>query len=678
MNPRPTSDVKRVQESLANRLRDLNRLHRPLWVYDIDHAHICWGNSSCLEMWQSDSLDELLSRNLAEDMTETVATRLRQYQADFERDETCQFQEVWTLYPGGKPRTVDVVFSGIRLDDGRMAMFCEVGARDDMDADALRSAEALMHTSVMITLFSAAGLPLYRNPAARANARSGDETLADHFVDPSTMHLLNHASVDEINTVASVHTARGQCWHDISASRCLDAVSGEHAWLISEVDVSRLKATEERAQFLAEHDTLTGLPNRNYVSVSFQNRIDRLMAVGEQGALIFIDLDHFKDINDTLGHNAGDQLLIEIANRLRSVIRKGDAVARLGGDEFLLLLGQVENRDEVLEIVNRVRDITVQPMDIHERRISVTPSIGISLFPANGRNIEDLLRHADLAMYHAKDSGRNDYSFFSQDLSDAVESRISLEAELCTALRENQFVTHFQPRVDVQTNTITGAEALVRWLHPSKGLVPPATFIPVCEASGLIGKLGRVVFADSVRAQRRWAEQGYNLRVSVNLSPLQFGEDNLVDDLLSIVDDEGGDIDRIELEITESVLLGHDSATINKLNSLVDRGFRIAIDDFGTGYSNLAYLHRYPLRCLKIDRSFIQSLDSAQPIVELIVSMAELFRLDVVAEGVETEAQLEALRGYNCQEYQGFLFERPIDFDAFTELLERQKLQRSA
>ncbi len=664
--------------SLADRLRDMNRLHRPVWVFDIDHACVCWGNPSSVDLWDAASLEDLLSRKMGDDMTETVAKRLRQYQSDFELDDQCQFQEVWTLFPNDVPCTVDVVFSGFCLDDGRMAMFCEASPREALDDEALRSAEALMHTSVMITLFGANGLPLYRNPAARSSARYADETLADHFVNKTTMQLLSQATGDEVNIVAPVQSSRGQCWHDISARRCLDAVSGERAWLISEVDVSRLKATEERAQFLAEHDTLTNLPNRNYVSITFQNRVDQLLASGHAGALVFIDLDRFKDINDTLGHDAGDLLLIEVAKRLKTVLRKSDAVARLGGDEFLLMLAPIEDHATVLEIVNRIRSVVGQSMTIHDRCISVTPSIGISLFPDNGRHINDLLRYADLAMYHAKDTGRNDFSFFTQELSDAVESRITLEAELNIALEENQFITYFQPRVDVQSNEITGAEALVRWLHPIKGMVPPDSFISACEECGLIGKLGKAVFADSVRAQRFWAEQGFKLRVSVNLSPLQFGEDTLVEDLLDIVRSENGNIDGIELEITESVLLGHDESTISKLNALVDQGFRIAIDDFGTGYSNLAYLHRYPLRCLKIDRSFIQALDSAQPIVELIVAMAKLFRLDVVAEGVETQQQLDALRGYNCQEYQGYFFEKPIDLESFTALLNRKKLKNCA
>ena len=656
-------------EGISDRLLDMNRLRQSAWVYDIDHGRVLWANQSGLDIWQADSLAELVNRDLGKDMSDSVAKRLRQYQADFLRDHDAEFCEIWTLYPQGQPRTVEVVYSGFMLDDGRMGMFCEAIAEQKLDADALRSAEALLHTSVMITLYAATGEPLYRNPEARSGVRSANESLEDHFASQLTMQLLNDAVGDEVNTVASVHTIEGRRWHDITARRCFDAVSGDHAWLISEVDVSKLKATEERAQFLAEHDTLTMLPNRNHVSTGFQARIDQLLASGKSGALIYIDLDHFKDVNDTLGHAAGDELLVEVSNRLTRIIRQQDAVARLGGDEFLLLLGPIESDASPEKIANEIRTAISQPFTLQGRELKVTPSIGISVFPDNGQAIDELMRHADLAMYHAKDNGRNDFAFFSQDLSDAMENRINLESELRIALKTEQFVTYFQPRVDVKTNKVTGAEALVRWEHPTKGMISPVMFIPVCEASGLISALGKHVFAQSVCAQREWADNGHDLRVSVNLSPLQFGEENLVDDLIGMVETYNGQASQIELEITESVLLGNDQLTIDKLHALVDYGFRIAIDDFGTGYSNLAYLHRYPICCLKIDRSFIQVIDTAQPIVELIVSMARLFKLDVVAEGVETTEQLESLQSLGCQEYQGFLFEKAIDFSSFSKML---------
>lgn len=656
-------------DNLGNRFSVVDQLQQPIWVYDFDSTCICWGNAGSLDVWQANSLEELKHRDLGKDMTQTVAKRLAQYKNDFQRDKTIQFREVWTLYPNGEPQNLVIVFSGIRLDDGRMGMLCEALPHNHLDSEALRSAEALLHTSVMITLYTVDGTPLYRNPAARSAVRDHSESMADHFADDKTNQLLLSAGDDEVNIVAVVHTVSGEAWHDITARRCHDTVTGDNSWLISEVDVSRLKATEEHAQYLAEHDTLTGLPNRNYVSVGFQNRIDKIQAAGQRGALVFIDLDHFKDVNDTLGHDAGDMLLNSVSKRLKKVIRSEDAVARLGGDEFLIMITAVSDNQQITNMVEQIHTELSKPIIVHSRELTVTPSIGISLFPENGRNINDLMRHADLAMYHAKENGRNNYAFFSQELSDAVETRIGLEKELVTALEKEQFVTFFQPRVCIQTNNITGAEALVRWQHPEKGMISPATFIPACEASGLIGELGKYVLEQSVRAQREWSRSGIDIVVSVNLSPLQFSEDSLVSDIIAIVEKHDGVAEKIELEITESVLLGHDQPTVDKLHTLVNYGFRIAIDDFGTGYSNLAYLHRYPIHCLKIDRSFIMQLDSATPIIELIISMARLFKLDVVAEGVETEEQLNVLRGYDCHEYQGFLFAKPMPSVEFSQLL---------
>ena len=655
-------------QALVSQISVIGKLQQPVWIYDFDNTCVYWANAAGLDIWQSETLEELQNRDFSKDMTETVANRLLQYRTDFLRDENIQFREMWTFYPNGEPQNMKVVFSSIYLEDDRIGMLCEALSESQLDNDALRSSEALLHTSVMITLYDAKGEPLYRNPAARTSARAYNESLASHFVSDATSGLLLEGA-EEVNTVANVRTAKGTAWHDITARKCLDSVTGEHAWLISEVDVSRLKATEEHAQFLAEHDTLTGLPNRNYVSVEFKNRLDKILAARQKAALIFIDLDHFKDVNDTLGHDAGDQLLKTVASRLRNMVRSGDIVARLGGDEFLIFLSPVADNSVVETVVKRIQANLPKPIVLQSREICVTPSIGISMCPDNGRNINDLMRHADLAMYDAKDNGRNNFSFFSQILSDAVESRISLEAELMTALEEGQFITHFQPRVNVDDNTITGAEALVRWEHPEKGLISPGTFIPACEASGLIAELGKYVLRDAVLAQVEWAKNGHSMHISVNLSPLQFGEESLVSDLVDIVKTNNGNTEYIELEITESVLLGHDQSTTDKLHALVEHGFRIAIDDFGTGYSNLAYLHRYPIDCLKIDRSFIMQIDSVRPIVELIVSMARLFELDVVAEGVETEEQLRALQSFDCQEYQGFLFAKPMSFTDFSALL---------
>lgn len=665
-----TQNIVQEEESQVSYLEILNRVDHAVWVYDFDNQRVVWGNPSSLEVWGAESVEELVSRDLSCDVTETVSRRLLQYQSDFIENEGVQFKEIWTIYPNGVPQSLNVIYSGILLADGRMGMACEALLASKFDSDAIRSAEALLHTSVAISLYTSDGVPLYKNPAARTIAKGSTGNLKDYFASTQTLQLLNNSDEDEVKTIASVKTADGLRWHDITARRCHDAVSGNTSWLISEVDVSRLKATEERAQFLAEHDVLTGLPNRNCVSVQFQNRIDGVLAAGNRGALIFVDLDKFKDVNDTLGHTAGDNLLVEVAKRFSQIVRGKDMVARLGGDEFLLLISPSNNAEiEFEKVAERIKSEVIKPIFLQGREIQVTPSIGISLFPENGRDINDLLRHADLAMYHAKDMGRNTHAYFTNDLSDAVSTRLNLESELNTALKEGEFVAYFQPRVDIQSNKITGAEALARWIHPEKGLVSPNVFIPACEASGLIGELGKEILSQAVVAQRKWAELGFDIRMSVNLSPMQFNEENLVEEIVRVVSEGKGNPAMIELEITESVLLGNDQCTINKLHALVECGFRIAIDDFGTGYSNLAYLHRYPIRCLKIDRSFIQDIDVALPIIELILSMARLFKLDVVAEGIETQDQLRELKKLSCHEYQGFLFERPIEYAAFFDLL---------
>ncbi len=654
---------------LAQRLCELERLQHPVWVFDLDNARILWSNESSLQVWQADSKEELLSRKMGTDMSVSVSERLNQYKTDFARDETAQFNEIWTMYPNGEPVTLNVVFSAYRLSPDRLCMFCEGVTEKAAGAETLRSSEALLHTSVHISLYSSAGTPLYRNPASRNVVSSATNKLQDHFVNPDLLRQLENPAEDEIQAITSVNTVNGVVWHDITARRCLDAVSGEAAWLISEVDVSKLKATEEHAQFLAEHDTLTKLPNRNYVSIYFQQQIDNVLTAGKSGGLLFIDLDNFKNVNDSLGHDAGDQLLVEVADRLRSLEKSQYSIARLGGDEFLLLINPIVSEQHLESIMQQIINVVSVPIILQGREVQVTPSIGVALFPDNGTQILDLMRHADLAMYHAKEAGKNDFAYFSKELSDAAESKMNLVSELRSALKGDQFETYFQPRVEVSSNSIVGAEALVRWNHPTLGQVQPGNFITACEESGLISELGKVVFKDAVVAQRIWAELGHDIRISVNLSPLQFNEEHLVDELLDIVKEHRGNPKKIELEITESVLLGHDRCTIDKLHRLVECGFEIAIDDFGTGYSNLAYLHRYPISCLKIDRSFINSMDSATPIIELIVSMAKLFDLYVVAEGVETPEQLEMLHKFYCQEYQGYLFHKPTDFKSFTALM---------
>jgi diguanylate cyclase (GGDEF)-like protein len=637
------------------------RLNNPVWVFDIDHSRVHWANASALGVWRANSLDELLARDMGADMSESVARRLQQFQQDFKREDA-RFSEIWTLYPLGKPTTLRVMFSGIHLPDGRVAMLCEGLGELQTDPETLRSAEALLHTTVMITLYSRDGAALYRNLASRDAAVAGDQSLPERFVEPlargQLMRQLTQGGTGRL--VAQVRTSRGQCWHEISARRCRDAVTGSEAWLLSEVDISELKRTEAHAQHLALHDTLTGLPNRSFVMQSFQQRMEQAHAMGQHAALMFIDLDRFKHINDSLGHSAGDQLLVNMAKRLHGQLREHDLAARLGGDEFLVLVAAEHIERHVDQLAQRLLRVVAKPMVLSGVELQVTPSIGVALFPQDGRDIGTLMRHADLAMYRAKDRGRNGVAYFAAEMNTAVRNRMSLETELRHALERREFVVHYQPRVDVMTGRITGAEALVRWQHPERGLVFPDAFIGVCEDAGLIGTLGEQVLEQAAHQQRQWGDAGLNLLVSVNLSSRQFADPELVEKVEAIVAKAGCLATQLELEITESLLLGNDDTTISALHRLRALGFRIALDDFGTGYSNLAYLRRYPLNVLKVDRSFVNEVGEGRAITDLIILMAQALKLNVVAEGVETEEQLAWLRERGCDEYQGYLFSKPV------------------
>jgi diguanylate cyclase (GGDEF)-like protein len=647
----------------------LDLLSQPVWIFDIDLRRVHWSNSAGLAVWNAPTLAELCGRDMGVDMSESVARRLAQYQSDFIAH-AASFNEQWTLYPGGRPLSLSVRFSAHRLPGGRMAMLCEASNAAAHTPDSLRSVEALLHTAVMISLYGSEGQALYRNPAARASVRDLDEPLASRIVDPREhAALLAQLRADGSATrTAAVQTQQGERWHEMSARLCRDAVTGQDAVLVSEVDISAIKRTEAQAHFLAMHDSLTGLPNRSQVMQRFEQAMGHIREAGLQAALMFIDLDHFKDINDTLGHAAGDKLLVQVAERLRSAVRGSDLVARLGGDEFLILLVSRDIRAEVDVVRERLMRSVAEPVVLGGGvEVHITPSLGVSLYPQDGRDFETLLRNADLAMYTAKDRGRNDVAFFDEGMAQVVHQRMAMEAELRRALQRDEFELHYQPIVDVGNGHIAGAEALVRWRHPTRGLVGPNDFIGLCESTGLICELGARVFGRAARQQAAWRRAGHDLLVSVNLSARQFSDPRLLPVLANALRSSGCNPGRMQVEITESLLLGKDSALLEQLTAMRTMGLAIALDDFGTGYSNLAYLQRYPITTLKIDRSFIQCIDQNRPLAEMIVSMCRLMRLAVVAEGVETAEQLAWVAGRGIEHYQGYLFSRPVaaqDFDA--------------
>ena len=440
-------------------------------------------------------------------------------------------------------------------------------------------------------------------------------------------------------------------------------------------DISERKAFEEQITHQAFHDALTGLPNRSL----FADRLDRALTRGKrrgdyQYAVLMIDLNKFKGINDTLGHQAGDLLLIEVSRRLLACVRTMDTVARLGGDEFAVILEELKSKKEVMAVVERIGTALGKPYVLCGSTVTPGASIGIVLRTREYESAEDILRDADIAMYRAKESGRTSMLFDRQMHQEIVDA-INLEADLRTALERDELLLHYQPIVDVQSGRIEGFEALVRWDHPDRGLVPPVRFIPLAEETGLILPLGRYVISEACQQMRDWQlamPEAANLSVSVNVSCRQFVKDGLVDHVSRVLTETGLDPACLKLEITESVLMHDAQHTAGELNRLKALGVKIAIDDFGTGYSSLSYLRQLPIDHLKIDRSFISGDDcngESQEIVKSIIALARSLGLTVIAEGVEHQDQLDKLRFADCDKAQGFMFSRPVDKDAALLLL---------
>ena len=438
-------------------------------------------------------------------------------------------------------------------------------------------------------------------------------------------------------------------------------------------DITERKSAEQQIEYQAYHDALTGLANRNL----FREHLSLALALAErrqkQVAVLFLDLDHFKDVNDSLGHSIGDELLQEIARRLRAAVRDGDTVARVGGDEFTIVLQELARVQEAAIIAQKVLRAIAEPIEIGEHRLYVTASIGITLFPDDGTDAETLLKNADAAMYRAKNEGRNTYQMSTSELSRSTHQRMTVESGLHLALESGEFTVLYQPQVDVETMTVVGMEALLRWNHPDRGVILPEEFIGVAEERGLILPIGDWVLRQACLDVRRFHERGLpHFRVAVNLSPRQFRDPSLGAAVASALRDSGIRPETLELEITETVAMENVRLTMATLEEFRASGVTIAIDDFGTGHSSLSYLKRFPIDALKIDRAFVTDLPDSfadAAIVSSVVQLANGLGLRVIAEGVETVEQLEFLKEAGCREVQGFYFCVPVEIEKLEALV---------
>jgi len=458
--------------------------------------------------------------------------------------------------------------------------------------------------------------------------------------------------------------------------------------LVVSSDITELKNTQQLMEHMAYHDALTDLPNRSYLIERLEEELSRAARQNSVGALLFIDLDQFKNINDSLGHPVGDVVLKRVAERLTSVTGDGDVVVRLGGDEFVIILPSLGRKLSTAilsaeQIGEKIRQAISEPYFHNDFELHVTCSVGVVMFPEEDAGVHELLQYADTAMYQVKDQGRNAIQFFNRYMADNARNVLVMEGDLHKAMEKNRFSLHYQPRANAHTSEIVGAEALLRWHHPERGMVSPAEFIPVLETSGLIVDVGLWVIQEAITQVKKWQQMGLwgeNMRLGVNISPRQFRSANFVDDVIALLKEESFAPDLIEMEITEGIVIQNLDETIGTMTTLKEQGIHFALDDFGTGYSSISYLKQLPVSILKIDKSFVRDLTldrNDRVLVETITAMGNMLELEVVAEGVETQDQLDFIQQYGCRFYQGYFRSEPLPPEEFEVLLSEDQKEAS-
>ncbi len=595
-------------------------------------------------------------------------------------------------------REIPVFFSGsvMRHGDevqGAVCVATDVSEYKRMEKELRESEErfrSLIRTAPSVILYLSPDYRIleFNREAERVYGCSREEVLGKDYFELFLSENVKGAVAADLKKVLSGEPTRGfenvvrvhdgsehvLAWH---VSRMLDSHGQPSGIIAVGHDVTERKQAERIIHQMAYYDALTNLPNR----ALFNDRLALELAHAQRNklmlAVMYLDLDRFKVVNDTLGHTSGDMLLQNVAIRLVNCVRQDDTVARMGGDEFTLLLPGIKQTENAAKVAEKILNALRQPLKLNGRELYVTTSIGVALHPNDGTDVEKLIRNADAALYHAKEQGRNNFQFYTVSLHAKASDQLALESSLRRALDREEFVLHYQPKVNIKTRRIVGVEALVRWQHPEVGLVPPDRFIPHAENCGLIVPIDEWVLRVACAQNRAWQEAGLPpMRVSVNVSPNTFQQQKLVEMVTQALDDSTMKARFLDIEITESVAMQNVGTTINKLSKLNSLGVKLAIDDFGTGYSSLNYLKEFPIHTLKVDRSFVRDIvedpDDAA-IVSTIISLAQGLNLKVVAEGVETQEQLAFLKERRCDEIQGYFFSKPVPAEVLGEMLAQDK-----
>ena len=579
--------------------------------------------------------------------------------------------------------------SPVRDERGEITHFVssgqDISERIRAERERGRLIDILETTPDFVSMFDTDGHVLYLNAAARRLWHLDDDdevagvSLLDGFFGEDRVRIAQEA----IPAALEHGTWRGECVMSSPGGQAVPVSllliahgsrQGGAAYLSSIArDIGERQRLEQQLSHQARHDPLTGVPNRAELYARLSDALGEAARTAARLAVIFLDVDRFKRINDTLGHHVGDEILAEVASRLKAAVRRTDIVGRHGGDEFVIGLTDIDEREDIIHVLEKIRTVFREPFLWENEAVALGCSMGVAVFPDDADTLEQLLRQSDIAMYRAKDQGRNRWEMFSGDLEGQSRDELSLEADLARALEREEFELHYQPVVELGSGEITGVEVLLRWNHPTRGRVGPDRFVPLLEESGLINAVGQWVFETACRQLAQWRAAGFGEMVmAVNLSGIQFRDPGLVATVTRIIEQTGVPAHRIELEITETAIMRDAKSTVSVLEQLAARGLRLAVDDFGTGYSSLAYLKQFPLTTLKLDSSFVREVETSSDDASLAIAIIELghnLGLRVVAEGVETEGQARFLLGYGCDGAQGFLFHRPLTAAAAAPVL---------
>lgn len=566
----------------------------------------------------------------------------------------------------------------------------DITARKQMEDELKRSEEKYRiiaeNTSDIISIINLDGEFLYLSPSQK---RVWEHTVPDEEIhnlfewiveDDRDIfaYAIQHAfsTRKEYMVECRINTQRNDViWTESKINPIMDEEGNVTKLLLVTRDVTDRKQSEETIHHLAYHDALTDLPNRRMYVQQLSKEMMQAKRFQSNLAVLFLDLDRFKDVNDSFGHDVGDMLLIEASKRLQACLKPGDVVARLGGDEFTIMQNQLQDQNEATALAEQIMNQLQRPFELDGHVFNVSCSIGIALYPQDGDNPEDLLKRADTALYTVKSRGKNGYDFFDPTMEAKSLERILMENEMRKAIEQEQFQIYYQPKIDIATSAMTGMEALVRWVHPELGIIPPNRFIPIAEETGMILALGEWILKQACKQNKIWHDQGYTLKVSVNLSARQIYQKDLVEMIKDILRETNLSPDWLELEITESIFVKMEEATA-VLQQIRDIGIQISIDDFGTGYSSFSYIKSLPVDTIKIDASFIRDIhhnQESQAIVKAIVTIAQSLNMNVIAEGIELHDQVAALKENGCDHGQGYLFSKPLPTDDFDQFLRQEQ-----